>query len=96
MFWARTFLIAHQEAAPARALIKPDRIPKMIPKFVSAGGGLLIAVLMAVWVGASAIIRQFSSSCRNRREMLVVVMVMAVAMTMVVVVRNRGGDGEGL
>ena len=55
LFWARTFLITHQEAVPARALINPIRIPKMIPKIVRAIGGLLVAVLIVVWVGASGI-----------------------------------------
>ena len=55
LFWARTFLIIHQEAVPARALTNPDSIPKMIPKLVRARVGLSVAVLIAVWVGASGI-----------------------------------------
>ena len=65
LIWAWTFLITHQEAVPARVLTNPVRTPKMIPKLVRARGGLLVAVLIAVWVGASVIISQFANSCRS-------------------------------
>ena len=68
LIWARTFLITHQEAVPARTLTNPDRIPKMIPKLERAREGLLVAVSIAVWVGASGIgviVGQFANSCRS-------------------------------
>ena len=55
VFWARTFLITHQEAVAARVLINPIRIPKMIPKLVRAKKGLTVAVLTGIWVGVSGI-----------------------------------------
>ena len=51
----QTFLITHQDAAPASALTNPDRIPKIIPKISSPRGGLLAGEVTAACVGVGGI-----------------------------------------